>query len=76
MAKTNVGTMACSECGKEVVIKVNENETLSYTCGWCDDANYAKTGTVKHGNWKTRMVAFDAAKPEQKTKPANAGLLI
>jgi hypothetical protein len=74
MAKTNVGTMPCSECGKEVVVKENENGTLSYSCAWCDDANYAKTGTGKHKGWKSRMTAL-ADKPHE-SNSKSSGLLL
>jgi hypothetical protein len=75
MAKTNVGTMSCRECGKEVVVKKNENETLSYTCAWCDDSSYAKKGTGKQDNWHKHLKSFD--QPAQiPTKPASAGLFV
>lgn len=81
MAKTNIGTMPCSECGKEVVVKANENDTLSYSCAWCDDGNYAKSGTGKHLGWKNRLKPLDAApsaKPEKHTATGSksSGLLL
>lgn len=71
--KTNIGTMPCSECGKEVVVKQNENETLSYSCAWCDDGNYAKAGTGKHRGWKSRIKPL--AESTEKPK-ADSGLIL
>lgn len=49
--KLAIGLMPCQCCGKEVVIKENERETLSYACQWCDDAPYQRTGTLAYKSW-------------------------
>lgn len=77
MAKKNVGTMPCSECGNEIVVKENENGTLSYSCAWCDDSNYAKFDTVKNAGWRKRMKPLETA-PAAKSQPkkADSGLIL
>ncbi|MBZ0105537.1 MAG: hypothetical protein K8H84_07880 [Sulfuricella denitrificans] len=83
MGKRNFGTMPCSECGKEVVVKENENETLSYSCAWCDDSNYAKKGTGKHSGWKSRIKPLESAPTppappatKPKTQKTESGLIL
>lgn len=63
MAKTNAGKMPCQCCGNEVIVKSNENNTLSYNCQFCDDAPYQKTGTMAHESWVKRMKPMEPEKP-------------
>lgn len=55
-------------------MKINENETLSYTCSWCDDANYARVGTPKYNAWQNRIAAFQPT--AAKAQPSSSGLLV
>lgn len=77
--KIEFGQMPCRECGQQVKVMVNENESLSYKCMamGCDDTDYAtKTGTPqKHASWLKRIVRVSAPvvkepakKPEQDPK--------
>lgn len=60
MAKTNVGSMTCHECGSEVIVKQNERGTLNYTCQICDYAPYAKVEDQHNRRWKERMRPISA----------------
>lgn len=70
MAKTAIGTMPCQCCKKEVVVKENENGTLSYNCQWCDDAPYQKTGTLAFRSWQEKIKPMVGAEPEKPAAPA------
>lgn len=86
--KTEFGQMPCRECGQQVKVMANENESLSYKCMamGCDDTDYAtKTGTPqKHASWLKRIVRVAApavkepakkteTEPKQKTEPQSSG---
>ena len=64
MAKTNVGVMPCPCCGKDVVVKSNENDTLSCTCQWCDSSQYQRKGTMAHKLWLARMQSLEGEAAE------------
>jgi hypothetical protein len=53
MAKTIKGTMKCETrgCGQTVVVKENENSTLSYHCDYCEKSAYARLGNMDHAEW-------------------------
>lgn len=73
MGKEIVGTFGCGCCAKEVVVKRNERGTLSYSCAWCDHAEYVKAGTMAHGYWLKRIKPIEGAAPaETKPEPAPA----
>lgn len=57
MAKTKFGYMKCEnrKCGSRVVVKINERETLSYTCDECDKSPYSKKGTKEHADWLSEI---------------------
>lgn len=86
MAKRNVGRMGCGCCGNEVVVKANENDTLSYTCQWCDDTQYWRKGTMAHTLTVKKMkpleggevveVAAVPVPPVAKPAPKSAGTLL
>ena len=58
MAKSKFGYMKCPDCAVRVVVKVNEKETLSYTCDECDSRGYAQKGA---GNYKTWIARIERA---------------
>lgn len=77
--KTKYGRMECLTpgCGHQVVVKQNENGTLSYSCDECDGSGYAKKGQGVHDVWVKRITPAaakekPAVKPEEKPAPAAA----
>lgn len=72
--KIKVGRMVCETkgCGNEVVVKRNENGTLSYRCDECDAAPYARAGTGQHKAWSESLNLENepAPKVEDQPKPA------
>jgi hypothetical protein len=70
MAKTKYGYMKCPDCPERVVVKVNDNGTLSYGCDECESTAYARKGTPVYAAWDARITDKPAAPPrEQKTPP-------
>ncbi len=71
MAKIIKGTMQCETrgCGQTVVVKENENSTLSYHCDYCEKSAYARLGNMDHANWLKDI------KPHERppTAPSNEG---
>lgn len=55
--KVKIGRMVCEtkNCGNEVVVKKNENGTLSYRCDECDAAPYARVGTGQYKAWSESL---------------------
>jgi hypothetical protein len=51
--KTKFGTMTCltPSCGKTVIVRINENETLSTHCEECEASDYAKKDQPRHAAW-------------------------
>jgi DNA-directed RNA polymerase subunit M/transcription elongation factor TFIIS len=76
MAKTNLGEMACETCGRLVIVKKNENETLSYRCDYCDSAPYQRKDTLAALTWLKKIKPFDHvdrnSPPAAEPKPAPA----
>lgn len=71
MAKQKFGYMKCRECGERVVVKRNENDTLSYRCDECDAVAYAKKTDAFHHRW---MAAIEkVAAPAPSPAPASKG---
>lgn len=72
MAKTNLGEMACETCGRTVIVKTNEKETLSYRCDYCDAAPYQKAGTLAAKTWlsKVKPIAHGSPAPTLAPPPA------
>jgi hypothetical protein len=78
--KTKFGYMKCEnrKCGAKVVVKVNEKETLSYTCDECDKSAYAKKGTREHADWLSdieRSAPASQPKPGDKPKPGRRSIV-
>lgn len=74
MAKKRVGLMKCEgqrceshEHNVPVVMFENEKGTLSYACGFCGRAPYARPGTGQHAEWLAEMQRTEA---KQETPPA------
>lgn len=65
--KRKFGHMTCPEpdCGNRVVVKVNDRETLSYSCQECDAHDYCKRGESRYGGWLKRITKVSAPEPEQ-----------
>jgi len=76
--KQKKGRMPCETCSNDVVVKVNELDTLSYRCDECDAAPYARKGTGQHAAWLRKMgVGAEntpaAEKPQPKETKPSAG---
>jgi hypothetical protein len=71
MAKTKYGYMTCPtpKCGTRLVVKVNERETLSWSCDECDGTGYVKKGEAGYGRW-LEAVERAAPAPAPAPKPA------
>ena len=65
--RTKFGHMQCRDCGKFVVVRANENETLSYSCDECGDAGYCKKGQDNYSTWLGRITRVAAPAPEKKS---------
>ena len=92
MAKSKYGYMTCPtpKCGTRLVVKLNERETLSWSCDECDGTGYVKKGEAGYGRWIEAIEraapapaaappAADPApapKPAAPSKPARAGTLL
>jgi hypothetical protein len=65
MARIKFGHMKCPACAERVVVEVNENETLSFSCDECDCSGYARKGQGVHALWlkNIQRVAGDAPAP-------------
>ena len=80
--KTKFGHMPCRDCGVQVVVRANENETLSYSCDECGDAGYCRKGQENYATWLGRItrVAAPAKKPAadplQKKAAGGGGTII
>lgn len=73
MAKSKFGHMPCESCGERVVVKVNEQETLSYSCDECEGMGYARKGNLQRDLWLKkieRIAAPPAPAPVPAPKPA------
>lgn len=73
--KRKFGHMNCPEpeCGNRVVVKVNGNETLSYSCQECDAHDYCKKGESRYGGWLKRITRLATDEPKKEaTKDAPA----
>lgn len=77
--KRKFGHMTCPEpdCNNRVVVRVNGNDTLSYSCQECDAHDYCKKGEGRYAGWLKRItqVAGDpapAAAPKKEDTPAKA----
>ncbi len=57
-------------CGNEVVVKRNENGTLSYRCDECDAAPYARVGTGQYQAWSDELKLETETKQQPENKPA------
>lgn len=68
--KQKKGRMPCETCGNDVVVKVNELETLSYRCDECDAAPYARKGTHQHSIWCQKMGVGQKPVSEEKKETA------
>lgn len=72
--KAEHGSMPCRECGAEVKVMKADNGTLSYRClaRGCDDADYARAGSLKNASWMKRIKPFNDAviEPSSKTETA------
>lgn len=68
MAKSKFGYMACPDCGERVVVKVNERETLSYSCAECDGDGYRKKGQAAYAHWLKKITPA-APPPADPPKP-------
>ena len=64
--KTKFGHMPCRDCGERVVVQVNENETMSYTCAECGDGGYCRKGQDNYAVWLKRITPVARAAPEKK----------
>jgi len=68
--KTKFGHMPCRDCGKVVVVRANEHETLSYTCDECNDSGYCRKGQENYATWLGRITRVaPAAKPTPAADP-------
>lgn len=73
--KTKFGYMNCEnrKCGKRVVVKVNELQTLSYGCQECGKSAYAKKATQEHTDWLSDIEPSPTVPaPAAEKKPAAA----
>lgn len=75
--KTKFGRMKCPDCGAPVVVKINPQETLSYSCDECDGSAYSKKWEGRYAAWlakieRTAPAPAPAAKPAAKGEPAKA----
>lgn len=73
MVKTKFGHMSCESCGDRVVVKINEQETLSYSCDECEGMGYARKGNLQRDLWLKkieRIAAPPAPAPAASPKPA------
>lgn len=77
--KIKVGRMVCETkgCGNQVVVKKNENGTLSYRCDECDAAPYARAGTGQYKAWSEALNLENEPAPKaeqsEKTSSQSAG---
>jgi len=65
------GYMKCPDCGERVVVKINERETLSYTCDECDGSAYSKKGEGRYPKWLEKIERAPGV-PAPGPKPAPA----
>jgi len=72
MAKTNYGRMDCPDCGERVRVKVNERETLSYSCDECDSDGYRRKGTAAYAAWLKKITRDQAPPAPAAKEPAPA----
>jgi hypothetical protein len=70
-AKRKYGHMACPDCGERVVVKINDNETLSYGCDECDSNGYCKKGEGRYPSWLKKITALAAPAPAEPPPPAD-----
>lgn len=59
--KKKYGYMACRDCGERVVVKINERETLSYTCDECGDSGYCQKDQTNRAHWEKRITGATPA---------------
>lgn len=71
-ARRVYGLIACPDCGKECVVKVNDRGTLSARCDWCDSVTYRQPGTVAHDLFKARCRSVGEIPPAPAADPAPA----
>ena len=64
MAKTKFGYMPCPDCASRVVVKINERETLSYSCDECDGIGYSKKGEGRYPAWLKKIERVKPGVPE------------
>lgn len=58
--KTQLGTMPCLCCSREVPVKAGLSGTLNFSCSWCDFPGYAKAGTEARDIIAKRMTPTEA----------------
>lgn len=64
--KTKFGHMTCPDCPKQVVVKINERKTLSYTCPECDSNGYCKDTEARYATWVGRITPVAPVAPAPK----------
>jgi hypothetical protein len=65
--------MPCPDCSKRVVVKVNENETLTFTCPECDSTAYVKKGAGNYAAWISKIEKVAAPAPAPSPTPTPVG---
>lgn len=53
--KTKLGRIPCFCCGHPVLVKLNEQGTLTMSCDECDVSAFAKKGTAAAAKWRALL---------------------
>lgn len=64
------GTRACRECGKEVLVFINAQGTLGYSCQWCGDRGYVRKAEAdRYADWTGKIKRLTSPAPEPAPAP-------